>query len=151
MKEIKFKAKRKDNNEWTYGYLEKQAVKGEEYYITSPCNEWINNCHIVIPETISQYTGLKDKNGVEIYENDIISATEHLTNGYIGIGEVDLYYEVNYIDRLSKYALNPRIINGKYNSNNFELDMFHYKAEDIEVIGNIFDNSELLEKSDKDE
>ncbi len=149
MREILFKAKRKDNNEWVYGYYHKEtstSIALQEYGINEIEEHYIHTVidHLsfkieVLPETICEYTGIKDKNGVEIYENDIISATEHLTNGYIGIGEVDLYYEVNYIDRLSKYALNPRIINGKYNSNNFELDMFHYKAEDIEVIGNIFD------------
>jgi len=149
-REIKFKAKRKDNNQWiegtgivrvqnnTYSTNNYELVKSVNYDELDYFQPSYDTEEIDI-NTLCQYTGLKDKNGVEIYENDIISATEHLTNGYIGIGEVDLYYEVNYIDRLSKYALNPRIINGKYNSNNFELDMFHYKAEDIEVIGNIFD------------
>ena len=135
MREILFKAKRKDNNEWTYGYLEKQAVKGEEYYITSPCNEWINNCHIVIPETICQYTGLKDKNGVEIYENDILQLFDT-------INEPREKVTIKWNNESACYEVL------QLNGNHYSLDV-RAAINPCEVIGNIFDNSELLEKSDK--
>ena len=134
-REIKFKAKRKDNNEWTYGYLEKQAVKGEEYYITSPCNEWINNCHIVIPETISQYTGLKDKNGVEIYENDILQLFDT-------INEPREKVTIKWNNESACYEVL------QLNGNHYSFDV-RAAINPCEVLGNIFDNSELLEKSDK--
>ena len=65
-REIKFRGKRVDNDGWAYGNLQQQAVKNEEYYITSitaPFNEFLNNSHIIDPKTVGQYTGLKDKNG----------------------------------------------------------------------------------------
>lgn len=124
-REIKFKAKRKDNNEWTYGYLEKQAVKGEEYYITSPCNEWINNCHIVIPETICQYTGLKDKNGVEIYENDILQLFDT-------INEPREKVTIKWNNESACYEVL------QLNGNHYSFDV-RAAINPCEVIGNIFD------------
>lgn len=94
----------------------------------------INPFPLVIPETIRQYTGLNDKNGKKIFEGDVIRVTE-----YLKPGEVNLFYKVEYVERLAKYVLNPIIKDRKYDNNNFELDMYYYKQENIEVIGNIFD------------
>ena len=143
MREILFKAKRIDNGEWVEGcYAECKgktfigigtsigidALKG----FCVPVIKWFE----VDPETLCQFTGLYDKNGKRIWENDIVFVTdENDCSGQIstGIGNVIFIEGMWYID--------GRPQEGLYDIN---------KVFQIEVIGNAFDNQELLqEKSDE--
>lgn len=141
MREILFRGKRADNGEWVYGAYYKQ----EHYY----GYEKIAHCIIttkevlsddialdydeVITETIGQYTGLTDKNGKKIFEGDIIKVhVETLTKMWDIIGVVENYnasYGFYYENRQHFIAFNKTSWNVRW----------------YEVIGNIYDNPELLE------
>ena len=129
MREILFRGKRTDCEAWVEGDLlhyesgEMAICKGFSKY-GYEATEIIGR-YKVIPETVGQYTGLTDKNGVRIFEGDIVSLVKH--DGLI--------YKVVYVP--CRYEL----VNSK-GVNCFVLDI--YKSENIEVIGNIHDNPELL-------
>ena len=125
MREFLLRGKRTDNGEWIKGYLYITHIGAHEI---GSYDAEINIERVtfdVIPETVGQYTGLTDKNGKRIFEGDIVSLVKH--DGLI--------YKVVYVP--CRYEL----VNSK-GVNCFVLDI--YKSENIEVIGNIHDNPELL-------
>ena len=125
IREVIFRGKRTDNGKWVKGYLYITHTGAHEI---GSYDAEINIERLtfdVIPETVGQYTGLTDKNGVRIFEGDIVSLVKHDS----------LIYKVVYVP--CRYEL----VNSK-GVNCFVLDI--YKSENIEVIGNIHDNPELL-------
>ena len=137
MREYKFRGKEIDTGKWVYGYYFKD-FNGKSYIINTLqeienadiSNVWIE----VLEETEGQYTGLKDKNGKEIYEGDIVSF--NLKSDSEGQPNITGYIE--YQTTFSGY----RIMSFK---GSFALD---YNIKDIEVIGNIYDNPNLLEEGE---
>lgn len=131
MREIKFRGKRIDNNEWVYGGYMKN-INGT--YITDTDNFHLRKTYknyLVYDETIGQFTGLCDKNNAPIYEGDIINNKNILE---------DVNYEVIY-DKGAFYGkrknyYNPETI--------MYLKLYRVDKEDIEVIGNIYDNKENI-------
>ena len=159
-REILFKAKRKNWRElpkkewWIEGNLitdEMDADVAYIGYVLGSENGVIHDIDVVqiAPETLCQYTGLTDKNGKRIWENDIISVVHKrypkvdLIEIYPLLPEAEVYkrnYRVEFINTGSNYGYRARnksihfMIKGNV--------IYNHKAE---VIGNIFDNPELLE------
>lgn len=98
IKNIKFKAKRLDNNTWVEGYF--YAECGNTYIIEDRQSESMlnrNEAHQVDPSTVCQFTGLKDSEGKEIWEGDIVHDSYDLLC-------IDNLYEVVYIEEEGAFA-----------------------------------------------
>lgn len=131
MRQIKFRAKRMDSNEWLFGSL--FVDKNKHCYIKEPNGKLY---FIEDKDTIGQFTGLKDKNGKEIYEGDILSIASE-SNKLFG---VVMWHKEGYFcveDHLSVSEPSDHISIGKL----LRVSIFEFK-----VIGNIYDNLELLKK-----
>lgn len=136
MREILFRGKRIDNGEWEYGYL--YGIWEQRYILWGMTNN-VPNMVEVDPETICQYTGLIDKNGKKIWENDILhNGNYFVVKWNAPCARFDIVLNNLYNIPIGKWE--PMICDWKNN------DFKEYrKAVDYEVIGNIFDNPELLE------
>jgi uncharacterized phage protein (TIGR01671 family) len=133
------KEKGEFNNVWVTGNL---IVSNEKYYI-HPVGNVVNVkneigriivMHEVIPDTICRCTGLKDKNSKLIWENDIVRDKEG--NCYKAFWQNN-YYQFSWICVKSDIFQ----IGTKW-------DLYIWRSFEIAVIGNIFDNPELLESEE---
>lgn len=130
MREILFRGKRTEDGEWIEGNYAYSNTENKHFII---CNSEMQSftypenclfaidCYEIIPETVERYTGLTDKNGIKIFEGDIVKGT------FLGF---------------------PIPIEDDVFSICWQEDVAGYKAnyfENVEVIGNIYDNPELLE------
>lgn len=117
MREIIFRGKDIVNGEWHYGYYVRRFDDCIIYSGVLP-NDYV----IVKPETVGQYTGLTDKNGKEVFEGDIARVFDgEYINGVVGYS---LEYGAFVIDNTSLL----------------------YCLPDVKIIGNVYDNPELLEE-----
>lgn len=129
MREILFRGKRYNGDGWVYGDLSYHVQDGVPYVF--PADGYDSaDCYRVDPTTVGQYTGLTDKNGVKIFEGDILFTT----NPNCKIWYVDY--------KPTAFCANQSNVN--YSC---ILDEFVSSFE-TEVIGSIHDNPELLSKED---
>lgn len=123
MREILFRGK--FGNEWKYGFL---SIEPKGLVIKEPYKNESSNVWHIDADTVGQYTGLTDKNGTKIFEGDICNFSNRSDIDNYGVVVYDADETEFGVDYVSTYLGLGR----------------HYHSKDIEVIGNIYDNQELL-------
>lgn len=123
MREILFRGKEVKSSDWYYGDIFHSSMNVD----TARIHDYINRANVeIIPDTLGQYTGLTDKNGVKIFEGDIVE--------YEG-----KRYSINYLPHYARFsAVKPNTV----------FCVFAYQRG--EVIGNIYDNPELIGGTEND-
>lgn len=131
MKKIKFRGKRLDNGAWETGcaVVIRQNTSAEQWFIADKMTGYLTP---VSRNTVGQFTKLYDKNGKEIYEGDILG-TEEKVVGWVKDDVRGYCYDVVYINHPA----------GESNWTLYSTVEDDY-PEGIKVIGNIYDNPELL-------
>lgn len=119
-REILFKAKRKDNDKWVEGDL--LHTRHADVVLISDFKDQLFRCD---GNTLCQFTGLTDKNGEKIWENDILELLDE-----------DGYFACEWEEDTARFVMN---------GDEIIVDFDNYWGYQVEVIGNIFDNEELLE------
>lgn len=142
MREILFKAKRIDNGEWVEGYYLRDQYHrgGKDIIFYRKDSDWFTvYADTIDSETLCQFTGLYDKNGNKIWENDIVNHNgEYATvkfGTYCSSFDCESYNLGFYVD---------------FPEETFYRKELGYWRRKAEIAGNVFDNPELLqEKSDE--
>lgn len=143
MREILFRGKRINNGEWVYGGIMKNFHPNFECENMVDFNNQTPNCYCICvnnkdyfvqQNTIGQYTGYKDRNGKEIFEGDIVAYTDTYSTEN-GIAESDCIGKIVWDEEEACFHVTERL-----SAESWEV------LQECCVIGNIFDNPELLDE-----
>lgn len=132
MREILFRGKRTDNGEWIYGNLLSTDDDGICIIQNHVPHHLLKN-YEVDPETVCQYTGLTDENGMKIFEGDIVKYESYDGNHYTAL--------IQWHEDFAGFAFHVEVISYFCPQRNEQMR----KGRGIEVIRNIFDDHDLLE------
>lgn len=124
MREILFRGKRTDNGEWVQGYICRYGWIGKEKDYIIPDYASALYTAEIDPETVGQYTGLTDMNGRKIFEGDTV------WNSY----DED-YGKVEWDNDMAKFIITFPT---------FTVDFANVYGKELEIVGNVYDNPELL-------
>ena len=132
MREILFRGKRTINGDWVYGDFvhgnERKSLRDSIFVYDSETQSF--NDYEINPSTIGQYTGLTDKNGKRIFEGDIVKTDK--------FSEPNKQYIIKYDLQFGAFIGQDRY--------NVYFVTFDGDSDEFEVVGNIYDNPEFLEK-----
>ena len=136
MRDIEFRGKRTDNGEWVYGNLVRGCDEKYVYIVEFGNRELCRNYVNVNPETVGQYTGLKDKNGTKIFEGDIVYAVSKFDAADMAV-----------VYNSAEFRL---VLCEDYKTYKPGLRFKCYERFNMQVIANIYDNPELLGGNNND-
>ena len=158
MREILFKAKRKDNDKWVEGYYQKRydLLGNEEHLIFHADSYKVWEYAEIIPETLCRFTGRCDKNGKKVWENDILMGhgnPEDLAKAVFGEFGVRDVETGSIVDKVVgwHYEIIPTDAISRCEPFCWSMPLTEYYIDrcEMEVVGNIFDNPELLQEEHK--
>lgn len=125
MREILFKAKRKDNGEWVEGLLWKKKYQSNKWFISCfPDKDDNEEVYVIDINTLCQFTGLLDYNKNKIWENDVVY-----------IPREDEYFKIEWQEDTAQFVMS---------GDSFIVTFDNYWSHEVEVYGSAFDIGELL-------
>ena len=127
-----YRAKRMDNDEWTYGYL--YGIWERKYILWGMTNN-VPDMTEVEPSTICQCTGLRDEDGKKIFEGDIVGFID-CTSTENGYSEQYCRGQVTWDKETASFQVTERL----------SAESYEVLDRGCKVLGNIFDNAELMEE-----
>ena len=146
MREVLFRGKEVADGKWIEGFYsaeEYNPYSGEVEHI--PRIQIIGKCVSlgVIPETVGQYTGLTDKNGVKIFEGDILDVSSDVAYGGVAVHRLGYFVVEFHNGCFMKSALDdPQL---SFFDNAKRKGLYHFISTDIhKIVGNIHDNPDIL-------